>query len=88
MQLFSLPLNHGGVVTGRVLLPLNPPASQFLPLRVCVHGGSYDSEYWDAGSYFITQISDALHIPVVAIDRPGYGETTPPPPLILPQRKR
>lgn len=53
--------------------------SQFLPLIVCFHGGSFDFEYFDATpEYSISQISGALGIPVVSIDRPGYGDTKQP----------
>ncbi|KAJ5263233.1 hypothetical protein N7478_010838 [Penicillium angulare] len=79
MKIFSLQLDDGGRVSGRVSLPPAAPGKGHRPLLVCFHGGSYDSEYFDATpEYSITQISDALGIPVVSIDRPGYGDTTQP----------
>ncbi|KAJ5101126.1 hypothetical protein N7456_007178 [Penicillium angulare] len=79
MKTFSFELDDGRRVSGRVSLPPAAPGKGFCPLLVCLHGGSYDSEYFDATpEYSITQISDALGIPVVSIDRPGYGDSTQP----------
>lgn len=75
MQVFKLHLDDGGVLTGRLSLPPKQLATPFTPLVVCLHGGTYDSEYFDASpEYSIGQISGALQISVIAIDRPGYGE--------------
>ncbi|KAJ5595559.1 uncharacterized protein N7459_001767 [Penicillium hispanicum] len=75
MEVFKLNLDDGGVLTGRLALPSKKPPTQFVPLLVCLHGGTYDSEYFDASpECSIGQISDALQVPVIAIDRPGYGE--------------
>ena len=83
MEHFSLQLGDGNALTGRVCLP--PRVSHgdnHLPLVVCVHGGSYDAEYFDVDSeHSVVGISQALKIPVVAMNRPGYGGSTPLPPL-------
>ena len=79
MKQFQLDLDGGGSVSGRLSIPPNTSDNRYLPLLVCLHGGSYDSEYFDASpEYSISRISNALGIPVVAIDRPGYGDTRQP----------
>ncbi|KAJ5110191.1 hypothetical protein N7532_002836 [Penicillium argentinense] len=66
-------LENGGILTGRFTLPTEQ-ASTPIPLLVCLHGGSYDSEYFDASeSLSISRISKQFRAPVIAIDRPGYG---------------
>ena len=46
-----------------------------LPLVVAVHGGTYTSKYFDVAGYSLLDRASALNIPIVAIDRPGYGES-------------
>ncbi|KAE8393201.1 hypothetical protein BDV23DRAFT_180806 [Aspergillus alliaceus] len=79
-RLFSLDLDGSRALTGRVSIP-NPlqtsGTSRPVPLLVCIHGGSYDSEYFDIDSkHSIFELGKSLRIPVVAIDRPGYGGST------------
>ena len=53
------------------------------PLVVAVHGGTYTSSYFDADeSHSVVRISKALGIPVIAIDRPGYGGSSPLAPIL------
>ncbi|PSN68313.1 alpha/beta-hydrolase [Corynespora cassiicola Philippines] len=67
----------GGSVTGKVFLPSSASCSSgYTPLLVAVHGGTYKSTYFDASSqHTIKSLVQAFGIPVVAIDRPGYGRT-------------
>ena len=59
-------------VSGRFRMPDAP--LEGAPLVVAVHGGSYDSEYFDVAGYSLLNRAEANGIPIVAIDRPGYGE--------------
>ncbi|KAF5856997.1 hypothetical protein ETB97_006424 [Aspergillus alliaceus] len=84
-RLFSLDLGGSRALTGRVSIP-NPlqtsGTSRPVPLLVCIHGGSYDSEYFDIDSkHSIFELGRSLRIPVVAIDRLGYGGSTAYPDL-------
>lgn len=47
------------------------------PLIVALHGGTYSSAYFDVPGYSLLDRCAALDLPVIAIDRPGYGDTTP-----------
>jgi len=83
MQPFTLKLSDSGTLAGRLSIPSKTPQTpKHLPLIVCVHGGSYDAEYFDFDSkYSITVVSEALKIPVIAISRPSYSGSTPLPPV-------
>lgn len=80
MQLFVLKLEGSRTLTGRSFIPTQPRTSgtsRLIPLIVCIHGASYDSEYFDIDSqHSIFTLGETLQIPVVAIDRPGYGGST------------
>src|SRR6202012_763389 len=43
------------------------------PLVVAIHGGTYTSAYFDVPGYSLLDRADALGIPGVALNRPGYG---------------
>lgn len=45
------------------------------PLVVAVHGGTYNSAYFDIPGYSLLARATALGLPVIALDRPGYGES-------------
>jgi pimeloyl-ACP methyl ester carboxylesterase len=47
------------------------------PLIVAVHGGSYSSAYFDVPGYSLLEQADGFGIPVIAIDRSSYGQSTP-----------
>src|ERR1700760_570920 len=54
-------------------------ASDFVPeehpLIVAVHGGTYTSRYFDVPGYSLLDRAGVLGLPVLAIDRPGYGQS-------------
>ncbi|KAI5460723.1 Alpha/Beta hydrolase protein [Mariannaea sp. PMI_226] len=84
MQPFNLTLADGGQVCGRLSNIPKLQENARIPLLVCLHGGSYDAEYFDVNEeYSIATISRSMNIPVVAISRPGYGGSTPMQPAAL-----
>ena len=66
----------GWRVSGRRRVP-NGPAALDAPLIVALHGGTYTSAYFDLPGFSLLDRAAAAGIPIVAIDRPCYGETTP-----------
>ena len=52
-----------------------------VPLVIALHGGSYDSSYFDVSGYSLLERMELAQIPILAPDRPGYGSTSmlPPP---------
>ena len=46
-----------------------------LPLIVALHGGTYTSRYFDLPGFSLIARAAALGLPIVALDRPGYGGT-------------
>ncbi|HEY5712790.1 MAG TPA: alpha/beta fold hydrolase [Allosphingosinicella sp.] len=63
-------------LSGRARIPAGPIAAD-LPLVVAIHGGSYSSAYFDLPGFSLLDRAAANGIPIVAIDRPGHGETAP-----------
>ena len=61
-----------GMVSGRARLAGADPIA---PLIVAVHGGTYDSHYFDVPGHSLLDRAEAERLPIVAIDRPGYGAT-------------
>ena len=55
-------------------------AAENAPLIVALHGGTYLSKYFDVPGYSLMERAAAMGIPIIAIDRPGYAESTPLPP--------
>jgi pimeloyl-ACP methyl ester carboxylesterase len=49
------------------------------PLIIAIHGGTYTSKYFDVPGYSVLDRAAALGIPIIAVDRPGYGESSPLP---------
>jgi pimeloyl-ACP methyl ester carboxylesterase len=56
-------------------LSINPP-----PLVIAIHGGTYHSGYFNVAGYSLMQRAANLGIPLLALDRPGYGKSTAFPP--------
>ena len=49
------------------------------PLIIALHGGTYSSAYFDLPGYALLDTAEALDLPVLAVDRPGYGASAPLP---------
>lgn len=83
MQAFKTSLPNGATLSGHLCNPeTSSPAYAALhdsrrPLFVAIHGGSYNSTYFDADAKHTAALcSNGLGVPVVAIDRPLYQETS------------
>jgi pimeloyl-ACP methyl ester carboxylesterase len=78
MQPFQLSLSNDGIVAGAHSLPLPSASSaEYRPLVVGLHGGCYDSKYFDATSKHSASLTSvALGVPFVSIDRPSYGTSS------------
>lgn len=78
MASFLLTLANEAHLSGICSLPAkNSTTSQHRPLVVGIHGGSYSSKYFDAlPENSAVAISETLGIPFVAIDRPGYDDSS------------
>lgn len=83
MQAFKATLPNGATLSGHHCLP-EPSGPAYAavddsrrPLIVAIHGGSYSSTYFDADAKHTAVLcSKALGVPVVAIDRPTYQESS------------
>lgn len=67
-------------VSGRRTHPTAGALTRDYPLIIALHGGTYSSAYFDLPGFSLMDRAVALGIPIVALDRPGYGDTTPFPP--------
>ncbi|KAI3396887.1 hypothetical protein diail_11591 [Diaporthe ilicicola] len=83
MQAFKTTLPNGATLSGHHCIPDgSSPAyaavdSSRRPLVVAIHGGTYCSTYFDADANCSAVLcSKGLGVPVVAIDRPCYQETS------------
>lgn len=65
----------GKVVSGRYCIPQT--SLHDYPLIIALHGGTYTSAYFDLPGFSLLERAAACGIPFIALDRPGYGETTP-----------
>ena len=68
-----------GRCSGLSRMPSTPPTPD-TPLIVAIHGGSYTSTYFDLPGRSLLEAAATNGIPIVAIDRPGYGKSPPLPP--------
>jgi pimeloyl-ACP methyl ester carboxylesterase len=83
MQEFALKLSGGGVISGRHSSPQDRSRFKVFPILICLHGGSYDSEYFDSSEeYSISRVTDLLNVPVILITRPGYSQSPPLSPFL------
>lgn len=78
MQPFRTILPNDAVLTGLHNIPARSSnAGEHRPLVILLHGGTYDSQYFDVDAkYGASFISNALGIPCVAPNRPGYQDST------------
>ncbi|KAM5350064.1 hypothetical protein ACJ41O_006569 [Fusarium nematophilum] len=79
METFKLTLIDNTVLSGILNIPTQQRSRpKYCPLVVGLHGGSYTSQYFDATpDYTASQTSSSFSIPFIAIDRPGYKDSTP-----------
>lgn len=64
-------------VSGRRRTPTTATLAEDYPLIIALHGGTYTSAYFDLPGFSLITRAVALGIPIMALDRPGYGDTTP-----------
>ncbi|KAL8903743.1 MAG: hypothetical protein Q9171_007295 [Xanthocarpia ochracea] len=77
MEYFSLQLANNAVVTGLRTPAASDPPPKGTPLIVGLHGGSYSADYYNATpTYSASAYSAFLRVPFVAINRPGYKDST------------
>ncbi|KAL8865525.1 MAG: hypothetical protein Q9198_009284, partial [Flavoplaca austrocitrina] len=78
MEYFSLQVAQNAVVTGlRTKVAASAPPKKDTPLIVALHGGSYSAHYYDATpTYSAAPYSAFLRVPFIAINRPGYKDST------------
>lgn len=83
MKSFVLSLSNGAQVSGIVSpAPSTVTTSPYRPLIVGLHGGTYTSSYFNAGTATsVVRVAEQLGIPFIAIDRPGYQSSTALPPI-------
>ncbi|KAL5589271.1 hypothetical protein FOVSG1_011138 [Fusarium oxysporum f. sp. vasinfectum] len=79
MEKFLLDLPDGGTISGRIYVPAIAKESAYVPILICIPGGSYNSEYFHVDpSHSIFSLCPYLGIPVISLDRPGYGSSKSP----------
>ncbi|KIW92258.1 uncharacterized protein Z519_07242 [Cladophialophora bantiana CBS 173.52] len=83
MKPFTLSLSNGAQLSGIVSVsPRISTTPHYQPLIVGIHGGTYFSKYFDAGTTnSAVRLAETLGVPFVSIDRPGYKDSTALPPV-------
>ena len=78
MQPFKFILSNNGTVTGLYSIPSKSVRTiEYCPLIIGLHGGTYDSQYFDATPEVSASLASvAFGVPFIALDRPCYGETS------------
>jgi pimeloyl-ACP methyl ester carboxylesterase len=77
---FSHTVRTEGPTLGKVFggvhnLAAAAPVGRDTPLVVAIHGGGYHSTYFDLPGYSLLDRAAALDVPVIAVDRPNYGQS-------------
>jgi pimeloyl-ACP methyl ester carboxylesterase len=67
---------EGNTCSGRMA---EPEVASTSPVVVAIHGGTYFSKYFDIENYSLLELGVDQGLSVIAIDRPGYGQSTPLP---------
>ncbi len=67
----------GLVISGRSNRLVDAPRGPDVPLIVALHGGTYTSEYFDIPGHSLLDRGADLGIPVIALDRPNYADSSP-----------
>ncbi len=77
----STPFTHttaaGRAFTGRTNLGPGLDVRAGAPLVIALHGGTYTSQYFDIPGHSLLDLASTLGVPVIALDRPNYGGSTP-----------
>jgi len=66
---------QGMQFTGITRIP-SVPVPPDTPLIVALHGGTYSSKYFDVPGHSLMELAALHEIPIIAVDRPSYGEST------------
>lgn len=66
---------NGLVLSGRSTLRIDAKVAYNTPLVVAIHGGTYTSQYFDLPGYSLLECANAIGMPLIAPDRPGYGQS-------------
>lgn len=74
---FSFTASDGRSFSGRSNLSEGFAPMSGAPLVIALHGGTYTSEYFDIPGYSLLDRASARGIPVIALDRPNYGDSAP-----------
>lgn len=77
--MMSITLTHSTedrVFSGRTNITDGFVPTADAPLVIALHGGTYSSEYFDIAGYSLLDRAAGEGIPVIALDRPNYGEST------------
>ena len=53
------------------------PVAEGAPLVVALPGGTYTSAYFDIPGQSLLDVAETVGVPVIAVDRPGYGGSSP-----------
>ncbi|MEV1295705.1 alpha/beta hydrolase [Pseudonocardia sp. NPDC049635] len=67
---------EGMTLSGRMNASVQHTGDRDVPLVVALHGGGYDSKFFDVPGYSLLDRAEALGIPAIAVDRPNYGGTS------------
>jgi pimeloyl-ACP methyl ester carboxylesterase len=70
---------QGLKICGRRRTRLEAKAAADYPLIIALHGGSYTSKYFDVPGYSLLDRAASVGIPIIAVDRPCYAESSPLP---------
>ena len=84
MESFTASLTNNAVLSGLASIPDHDSTSghSTYPLIVAIHGGTYNAKYWFADDqHSAIPLSSALGVPFLAINRPGYKDCSPIPPV-------
>ncbi|THG32479.1 alpha/beta hydrolase [Glaciibacter flavus] len=63
--------------SGRTNIGAGVDAAPGAPLVIALHGGTYSSEYFDIPGYSLLDRGSAAGVPVIALDRPNYVDSSP-----------
>lgn len=63
--------------SGRTNIGAGVDAAAGAPLVIALHGGTYSSKYFDIPGYSLLDRATAAGVPVIALDRPNYVDSSP-----------